>query len=201
MIHRAAPGSTHHRSTGRALVLLVTLLAVTLGLSWPAHAAAARGPLRTVAFHAHEDDIGGTIVPQACSLNYTGVCEFTYTGHTQWTGDIEGWETYRGFAHFNPATQHFDFEVWEDFVAVTVKGCGTGRMEWHGTGEVRAEDQRPTTGYVLTNGAWRFVQGSGTGGLAGVTDGAFEIHDIKFTMPFLENHEDVDGTITCRMLG
>jgi len=182
-----------------AALVLAAVLMLALGVTRPA--VASTGRVRTFAFHAHEDDIGGILVPQSCSLNYTGVCEFTYSGSTQWTGDFAGTSTFKAFAHFNPMTQHFEFEVWEDFRSVTVKGCGTGRMEFHGQGQVGAEDQDLTSGHAMGSGSWRFVQGSGTGGLAGITDGAFEVHDIKFSIPFLENHEDVDGTITCRMIG
>lgn len=190
----------------RVTLAASVLMLIALGTSSPATAAGKKktsakktSATRTITFQAHYDDIGGVLMPQACGVSQPGLCTVALRGQVKWTGGLVGVSEYQAYAHFNPTTMAFETDnVWENFVSVTVPGCGTGSMMWHGHVEVTAGEQDPTTLALIGHGTWNYVPGTGTGGLAKMVRGTFDAKQIRFQPPFMENHGDVTGTLVCR---
>jgi hypothetical protein len=177
----------------KSLIALTCIAgSVFLGLS-PSFAASAP---KTIPIKFHIDDSGWLLTPQSCSAADEGVCRFYIDGKANMTGDLAGFDHIHGWGWVDPATGTGKFDVWEDFWTGSVKGCGNGRMMWHGTGGAGAEDQDLTTLKLRLRGKWRFVEDSGTGGLAGITSGTFT-STAEFTPGTFENHEDAVGSVRC----
>lgn len=188
----------------RRIICIAALLAFGSVAAAPAVVAgppADRSVSRTIAIKTRFDDQGGFISPHTCSTDTPGLCQFTFTSSPAWTGTFTGRSLNRAYGSFNPLTQEVHGVIWEYFPEVTVAGCGTGTMMWRGEIRMTPGNQDPTTGGIVMDGTWEYVQGSGTGGLANIESGIFTSEDMVFRLPFMENHEDAVGSLVCKVPG
>jgi Protein of unknown function (DUF3224) len=148
----------------RARANIVSSVVAALVLAAPAVAAAPT----TVAVDAHFEDPGFLTGAKGadCPLDPMSICEGQFHGHSDTTGSMTGHSEYDIWGTFNPLDQKLHFHARETFTG-TVTGCGKGAFDFTLAGYA---DAGPTGTQI--HGTWKFVSGSGTGGLRGIKSGS-----------------------------
>ena len=163
-----------------------------LGLALPAAAAEGQHP-RSVS--SHFDDKGWLLfTPQSCSPSQTGLCTVSGQGMVDYSGDLTGFSEYHATGWFDPAIQGARFKVWETFTG-SIAGCGTGSVRWYAEGQLPGSGFDPTTMTAPFSQTWRFLPGTATGELVGITGSGTASGPMNLLTR--ENHGTMQGSITC----
>ncbi len=138
-----------------------------------AHAAPAANKPAAVVVHlsGRLDGSFDTVTTSGCvgrGYQYSGTPE-NKTGAV-YKGTLVGVSSYCGKVRMPPVEPNGDVDYHEDHTFIgTVRGCGTGTFKYSLDGV--AHPFGSAKGYVPADEYWRIVNGSGTGGLAGIRSG------------------------------
>lgn len=130
--------------------------------------------------------------PYACGPNQPSVCKARFEGSATMTGKLDTFVDYFGYVWFDPATQSFTAESWDQHTG-TLDGCGVGSFVMHQT-NWNYDLMSLTSGTLHFTLEWTILKGSGTGDFTGATgsgtaDGYLE--------PTFANSGTYTGTIVC----